>query len=582
VSIDPVVTEVVVSRLREVAAMMEHALYHSGYSPILRESRDGSVGLTDAQGRVLIVGGGLQYHSLPYQQAVACVIERFGRAGLREGDSFIVNDPYLCGNPHVPDMVAITPAFHRGELVGFCVTIAHKADVGGIVPGSSGAASREIYHDGLRLPPVRYQTAAGIDTDIEDIIRDNSRTPDIVIGDLRGQVGATRLGAAGLAAVCEEYGRDTVLAVMASVLELTARRLAAELATWPNGVATAEGLLDHDGANREQPVRIAVRVAKQGERLVIDFTGCAPQTIGPINVNAWTARAVSLLAVIAAADPTIPVNSGLNEQVEFVLPEGSVVNPRFPASVSLYFPTSVMIYTCVLSALGQLNPARAVAPSGMVTGAIGLGYRNGRNGRPTVQYELASTGLGGSGGNDGTPLVSPMNHFTPGLPVEILETEYPVTVRRYDMWRDSAGAGRHRGGVGYMREFEFREDCVLTLRSSGHRFPSWGLSGGAAPATSRTTINPGGAGEERIGPIDTRQLAAGAVLRIERSGGGGYGPAVERAAEAVLDDVRNGYVSVAAARETYGVVIDAATLAIDQAATLARRSEMQRLTSSSQ
>jgi N-methylhydantoinase B len=290
---------------------------------------------------------------------------------------------------------------------------------------------------------------------------------------------------------------------------------------------------------------------------------------------------VSLLAVLAAADPTIPVNSGLNQQVDFVLPEGTIVNPRFPASVSLYFPTSVMIYTCVLSALGQLNSARAVAPSGMVTGAIGLGYRNGRNGKPTVQYELASTGLGGSSRGDDAPLVSPMNHFTPGLPVEILETEYPVTVRRYNMWRDSAGAGRHRGGVGYVREFEFREDCALTLRSSGPRFASWGLAGGAGPATSRTTINPGRDDEERIGPIDTRQLASGAVLRIERSGGGGYGPAIERTVDAVCDDVRNGYVSIEAARDIYGVVLDAATLAVDQATTLLRRSEMRRLTSSS-
>jgi N-methylhydantoinase B len=178
-------------------------------------------------------------------------------------------------------------------------------------------------------------------------------------------------------------------------------------------------------------------------------------------------------------------------------------------------------------------------------------------------------------------MVSPMNHFTPGLPVEILETEYPVTVRRYDMWRDSAGAGCHRGGVGYVREFEFREDCVLTLRSSGHCFPSWGLAGGTGPATSRTTIDPGRSTQEAIGPIDTRQLAAGAVLRIERSGGGGYGPALERTAEVVLDDVRNGYVSIEAAHDVYGVVIDAAALAVDQAATTVRRNEMRRLISSS-
>src|SRR5262249_55031433 len=153
-SIDPITIEVVASRLREIAAGMEHALYHAGFSPILRESRDGTAGLTDAQGRVLMVGGGLQYHSLPYEQAVRAVMAQF-KDSVRDGDSFIVNDPYVAGNPHVPDMVAVTPAFHDGALIGFGVSIAHKADMGGLVPGSSGAASREIFHDGLRLPPVR-------------------------------------------------------------------------------------------------------------------------------------------------------------------------------------------------------------------------------------------------------------------------------------------------------------------------------------------------------------------------------------------------------------------------------------------
>jgi N-methylhydantoinase B len=552
-SIDPITIEVVTSRLREIAAGMEHALYHAGFSPILRESRDGTAGLTDAQGRVLMVGGGLQYHSLPYEQAVRAVVAHF-RERIRDGDSFIVNDPYVAGNPHVPDMVAVTPAFHDGALIGFGVSIAHKADVGGLVPGSSGAGSREIFHDGLRLPPVRFQTAAGIQRDIEEVLRANSRTPDVVIGDTRGQVGATRLGAARLAALAAEYGRACVAGVMEEILERTARRIGAELAAWPDGEAEAEGFLDNDGAELDRPVRIAVRAHKTGDRLILDLGGCAPQTRGPVNVNAWTARSVSLLAVLAASDPTIPLNSGLLRAVDFVIPEGLVVNPRYPATINLYFPTSVMIYTCVLSALGKLNPARAVAPSGLVTGAVSFGYRN--RAKPLVQYELAATGLGGTSAHDGTPIVHPMNHFTAGSPVEVVESEYPVLVRRYDIWTDSAGAGRTRGGIGYVRELQVQEDCLLTLRSSGHRSAAWGLAGGEGPAVSRTTVNPGTADEQKLAAIDTRELKAGDVLRIERSGGAGCGPARKRDPDAVRRDVEDGYVSVAAAREQYGVVID--------------------------
>jgi len=179
--LDPITMEVVISRLREVAATMEHALYHTGYSPILRESQDGTAGITGADGRVVIVSGGLQYHSLPYYHAVQSVHARFGES-IRDGDSFIVNDPYKGGNPHVPDMVAVTPVFFGERIIAHTVSVAHKSDMGGIVPGSSGAASREIFHDGLLLPPLRYQTPEGVNESVEDIIRDNSRVPDIVIG----------------------------------------------------------------------------------------------------------------------------------------------------------------------------------------------------------------------------------------------------------------------------------------------------------------------------------------------------------------------------------------------------------------
>ena len=394
--IDPVTTEVVASRLREAAATMEYALYHSGYSPILRESKDGTAGLTDEAGRVVIVGGGIQYHFMQYRLAVEAVLARCPVASLRPGDSFITNDPYKAGSSHAPDMVAVTPCFHRGQVVGFGVSVAHKADIGGLVPGSSGAGAREIFHDGLLLPPVRFQSADGIDEDVEAIIANNSRIPDILLGDLRAQVGATRIGGERLAALCEEYGADTVRAVMASLMDLAGRRLRAEFARWPDGESESEGFLDHDGAVKDRPVRIHVRARKTGERLTLDFSGSAPQTLGPVNLVASTAKAVSMLAVLATSDPTIPVNDGIAQAVEFVIPEGLVVSPRHPATVNHYFPTAHLTYIVVLAALGRLNPARAVAPSGLGSGAVSIGYRKARTGKPAVLYELLNTSLGGT------------------------------------------------------------------------------------------------------------------------------------------------------------------------------------------
>jgi N-methylhydantoinase B len=554
-SLDPVTTEVVASRLRETAATMEYALYHSGYSPILRESKDGTAGLTDAEGRVVLVGGGIQYHFMQYHLAVQAVLRRYPAAGLKPGESFITNDPYQAGSSHAPDMVAITPGFHEGRLIGFGVSVAHKADIGGLVPGSSGAAAREIFHDGLLVPAVRFQTAAGIDEAVEAILANNSRIPEILLGDLRAQVGATRVGVQKLAGLCDEYGRDTVLAVMASLMQLAARRIKAELASWPDGESEAEGFLDHDGAVKDQPVRFHVRATKRGETLRLDFSGSSPQTLGPVNLVTSTAKAVSLLALLATADPTIPVNYGLTDAVEFVIPEGLVVSPRHPATVNHYFPSAHLCYSVVLAALGKLNAARAVAPSGLGSGAVSIGYRKARTGRPAVLYELLNTSLGGTADHDGTPMVMAMCHFTPGAPVEIIESEYPLRVRAFDLVPDSAGAGRQRGGLGYAREFEMLEDSVLTVRSANHRFTAWGQAGGLAPRASRVVLNPGRAEAEELGPIETRALKAGDIIRFERSGGAGYGPPEDRSAEAVRADVADGYVTPEAAASVYKITL---------------------------
>jgi N-methylhydantoinase B len=553
-TLDPITTEVLISRIRETTAAMAHALFHSGYSPILRESQDGTAGLCDATGRVIMVGGGLQYHSLLYTRAVHSVCERYPPSEMRDGDSFISNDPYKAGNSHVPDFVVITPIFYRGAIIGFGASVAHKADVGGLVPGSSGAAAREIFHDGVVIPPVRYWTEHGVNREVEAILRNNSRVPEVVVGDLRGQVGSTRLGAERLRALCDEYGVDTVRAAMESLLERTTARVRAEFARWPDGEHDGEALLDHDGADRSKPVRIKVVARKSGDRLTLDFSQTDPQAKGPVNTPGPTAQAVSLLAVIAASDPTIPMNSGVLDAVAFVLPAGTLVNPQFPATVNHYFPTSHMVYSCVLAALGKFNPSRAVAPAGFGTGAIAIGYSKGRAGKPTVQYELMVTSLGGTSTHDGTSLVLPMNHFTPGTPVEIIETEYPVMVQRFDLWPDSAGPGRHRGGIGHVREYRLLVDCILTARTSNHRQGAPGLDGGKGPLLSRTVINPGTPREEEMDCMETRNVPAGTVVRLEQTGGAGYGNPFERAAEQVRDDIANGYVSPAAALAQYGLV----------------------------
>lgn len=550
--VDPITIEVITSRFREIAATMEHLLYHSGYSTILRESKDGTAGLTDAAGRVVIVGGGMQYHTLSYECAVGSVLARY-RDTMAPGDSFIVNDPFLGGNPHVPDMVALTPAFIAGRLIGFGVSIAHKADVGGIVPGSSGAAAREIYHDGLLLPPLRFQRGERIDEAVDAIIRNNSRAPDVVLGDIRGQVGCTRVGIRRLAELCAEYDVDTVVSTMREIIERTARRMREQIALLPDGRAEAEGYLDHDGADMEHRLCIRLAVEKRGDRLLLDFTGTSPQAAGPVNMVAVTARASALVALVAATDPTLPINSGLGDAVDLVLPEGTIVNARRPATVNQYVAPMGVLHDCVLAAIGTLDPRRAVAPGGLGLGAIAIGYRNGRSGKPSVQYEVLITGLGGTSTHDGASIVSPIGNMSASASIEVLEGEYPIRVRRFDVRCDSGGAGTFRGGLGFAREYELLADCIATSRTANHVNTAWGIVGGASAPSPAAILNPGRDDRVNLPPLFTRNLVTGDVFRVEQSGGGGYGPPSARDRTLVLADVRNGYVSREAAAEIYGV-----------------------------
>ena len=264
-SLDPITIEVVLSRLRETTEAMAHALFHSGYSPILRESQDGTAGLTDGAGRVVMVGGGLQYHSLLYSKSIGSIFERYPPETMREGDSFVCNDPYKAGNSHVPDFVVATPAFFEGRLVAFGVSVAHKADVGGWFRIVRCGGAREIFHDGILVPPVGCGPPPASTPRSRRSSATTAARPTWCSGDLRGQVGATRLGARRIAALCESLrNADTLTGTMDALMTRTTRRVREAVAAWKDGTAEAEGLMDHDGADRERPVRIQCPGGKVG------------------------------------------------------------------------------------------------------------------------------------------------------------------------------------------------------------------------------------------------------------------------------------------------------------------------------
>lgn len=550
-TLDPITLEVIRSRLDEVVHHMEWLLFHSGYSPILRESYDGSACVLDSDGNV-VVAAGMPMHGYPYHYHAQAIIRRHGDE-MQPQDSYLINDPYGGGAFHVPDVAVVTPVFCDGRRVAFTASISHKPDVGGLAPGSSSAQARELLHEGLLVPGVRCWSVDGLNPDVDAIMRANSRTPDELMGDVRAQIGCTRVGASRLLALAEEYGLQLLLESFAALQDRAEQLFRSELRALPDGRSEAEWFLDSDGADLDKPVRFHVSLDKRGDRVRVDYSGCDAQVRGPVNVRPQSAEAAAVLAMVGFLDPAIPVNAGLNRAIEFVNPSGSATHAVHPAPVNNYFPTMQLLYGLVMKCLGDLDPARAIAPGGQGTGALTMGFPQARTGKSAVYYELMVSSLGGHPAGDGTTLVLAFCHISTTQPIEIIETEYPVIVERFEVVPDSAGAGRHRGGPAFVREYRALEDFRLGLRSGGYKFGSWGVGGGHGPSRAGCTLQPGAPEASNMPALFVREMQAGDVVQVVFAGGGGWGDPRERDPRLVAEDVRNGIYTAAFAQQTFGV-----------------------------
>src|SRR6266849_4160908 len=320
---DPVDLEVVKASLSGIVQEMQNSLFRTGFSTIVRESQDASCALMNAKGEVVAQHVVLPLHIGAFAACTAAVIDVFGN-GMAQGDAFLINHPYQGGSPHAPDIAVITPAFVGGALFGFCGSIAHKSDIGGPVPGSCSGQAQEIFNEGLHLPAVRYQRGYRPNADLERLIAANSRTPELVLGDIRGQLGADRLGEKRLDELISKLGKDKILACCNALLEMSERKLKAAIAQWSDGRFEAERFVDDDGIDLEQPVRIHVVVNKRGEALHFDFSASADQTRGPANIRPPLVEAACAYALISLIDPNMYVSSGLLRAFTIDARDGSV------------------------------------------------------------------------------------------------------------------------------------------------------------------------------------------------------------------------------------------------------------------
>jgi N-methylhydantoinase B len=555
-TVDPVTLQVIQARLAGIVQEMQNSLFRTGYSTIIRESQDASCAILNTQGEVVAQHVVLPLHMGAFPACAAGLLKNYAAAEMHEGDAFITNHPYLGGSPHAPDMAVLTPIFYQGDWVGFAANMAHKSDIGGTVPGSGSGSAREIFQEGLHLPPVKFMSRLEPVKEIEAAITANSRTPGLVIGDLRGQVGAARLGERRMAELMERYGKETVQESTTLLSAYTENRVRQAVASWPDGDSEGASFVDHDGIDLDRPIRLHVRIEKKGDRIHFDFSASSDQTRGPANIRPPLVRAACAYCLIAVVDPFLPINQGLARVVEATFREGSVVDPQFPAAVNTYMPTALAVAEAVLKALAPFVPEKRIA-GGSGSAALVLGGRDANRNRSYVHYEIFSGGTGARSGKDGVSATAFHLSNCKTAPVEIIESEFPTRVERFEMLRDSGGPGRWRGGLGFTRDYRILADEVrFSMRTDKHEIAPWESDHGLAGGKGACIINPGTSANQRLpSRFGDQRLKRGDLLRIERPGGGGLGSPLERPQEQVLEDVRQGYISVEKARSAYGVVV---------------------------
>jgi N-methylhydantoinase B len=492
--------QVIGSALVAVAEEMGAALIRSAFSSNIKERRDCSTALFDARGRMIAQAEHIPVHLGAMPEAVAAVMAR----DPAPGEIFAVNDPFT-GGTHLPDITLVS----RTEA-GFAVSRAHHADVGGMEPSSLPAASREIYQEGLVIPPVR------LDDEILRLFVANMRNPDERMGDLRAQLGAQSLAERRLAELCRKHGRDRIEAAMEELYAYSERRVRAGLTSVPDGVYEAADVLEP----LEGELEIRARVTVADDEITIDFAGTSPQHDGNLNCPLSVTRSACYFVVRVLTAPDIPASGGAYAPVHVLAPHGSLVNAGPPAAVVAgNTETSSRITDVVFRALGRAMDVPAQGQGTMNNLTFGS--------RRFTYYETIGGGQGACPGGDGPSAVHVAMSNALNTPVEALELSYPLRVRRYQLRAGSGGTGRHHGGDGVVREIEVLEACRVSLLTERRAHAPQGAAGGEPGAPGRNLLN----GEE-LPPKATRALEPGDVIRVETPGGGGFGAAAARPAAA--------------------------------------------------
>jgi N-methylhydantoinase B len=555
--------------LESTVEEMGLTLQRTAYSTNIKIRRDHTCALFDRELRHIAQPDIAPQHI----GSLVSVVPRNMRDRLQEmepGDGFLVNDPYK-GAVHLPDVMLISPVFHDEELVGFAANSAHHVDIGGSTPGGIPTDSTELYAEGIIMPLTKAVENWEYDEEVLDLVRRNVRGAKMRLGDYRAQLGANRIGEQRYGDLIDEYGADTIGEYLDELLDYTERRVRTAIEDLPDGTYEAEDYMDGDGVV-DEPILLRLSIEVDGDEITVDFTGTAEQNEGPLNCTPAMIFSGTMSVVMALIGEDLPKNDGFYRPFEFVTPVGTMVNPRPEAPVASGWEIPMRAGELVTRAMADALPDETIAASKGIVCNIAYGGDDPRDDSDYVYYETVAGGYGARAGKDGMEAVQTHFQNTANSPIEELEREVPLYVRRYELIEDSAGAGRTRGGLGVRRDMQFYDHSTrFSILSDRAKSDPWGLFGGKAGRRAHYVMDPDTEDERTVSSKSTTKLQVDGVASIQTPGGGGYGDPLERPPGRVLADVRDEKVSVEAARQEYGVVVDDGDL--DETATRERREE---------
>ena len=540
---DPISMELIMNSLGGICEEMADALVRSSRSPNIKERRDCSCCVYTAKGEIVAQAEHIPIHLGVMAGALRFILEDFSPRNMREGDVYMVNDPYYGAN-HLPDFIIVGPLFVEGSLVGFAASMAHHTDVGGMSPRSMPANATEIFQEGLRIPPVRLVDTGVLNEAVERIIVTNSRLPEERRADLMAQVATVAVAQKRLQEMGALYGAGEIAATMSDVLDRSEAALRGVIGALPRQRFQGASLADFGGS--AIPVRVAIE--PRDNTLVIDFSDTGGQTSSPFNSSVAATLACVFMAVRITVAEGLAVNAGLYRAIEVMLPTGTILNPDFPAAISAAAQVSYHTFEALMAAFAPLYPNQVIAGSGG-GGVFSFGGINPETGRLFAYGEALGGGSGASVSADGESGMIPPIANLHDTPVESLEMSLPVRIERYELVEDSGGAGKFRGGFGLRRVFRMLTDVRCSFQVSMPTHGPIGLAGGQRGRRTEIAVTDPSGATRRIDRFSEITVDSGTLINIETAGGGGYGDAVERDGQARRDDARRGYGFTPVARE---------------------------------